>query len=564
MRRETARRLMMEKLYETISPADAARLEAHLLVDANAAREWEDARQMRGLLAAMSDPTPPARAEEFIQQAARSLEAEAPPVHSRRFWNYAVAAAILMTATLPFVLQGDKSAVKRDDSTRSFNLEQNARSRRDALDSSVNRLALSPKRNIQESQFAYIASATVEPAEEKAVKMEMALAYDKQSNVAAMPAAPVKANAEELFRTGLTLYNAAFAKVGEERNAMLKSAIIFLRDLEQRCPDQRSWIALSSILIADSHRALGENDSAIEVYQRMIESFPELEKYVRQARISIVNLLLNDDKKLSQAEAALRQFNDLYPHSPEFAEAALTLAEKLQAVQPERSLAWCRSVAEDAGEENRLQTKAARLAAAVDEKLRDKYYVKDWWMLGPLEQNYLPKSLTPDRFYNVKKGRFPGLNGKPVQWQRPYANQNGDVDFAEAFGAAREGASAFAMTSIYSPEAEFVLLTFGGNGGLRIWLNEDAIWSNQQTQPFHRDAQSVSCSLRKGWNTLLVKSYLTGLNPEWKFSLRILDRNGFTMPDLTIDPERKAIGRENDNNEESNLLRAGSTPRQEK
>jgi len=39
-----------------------------------------------------------------------------------------------------------------------------------------------------------------------------------------------------------------------------------------------------------------------------------------------------------------------------------------------------------------------------------------------------------------------------------------------------------------------------------------------------------------------------------------LDRNGFTMPDLTIDPERKSNGCENDDKEESNLLRAGSTP----
>ncbi len=576
MRRETARRLMMERIYEGLSPKDEGRLERFIQENPDIAHEWEEVKNMHELLASVPDETVPAHLEQAILNSARSDRLKLEPNRSRKVYRYLMAAAsFLAIAYLPFALwfhspqnnevvhnfEEPKANISDNETRKEFNRSstysfKNEERNRNELgvisslppssSSTTNRpLTITPSPESSESYLAFDQTHTS--------KKHRSMSNNRSIS---------EAEAEELFRTGLTLYNTAFTKVGEEREAMLKSAIVFLRDLEEKCADQYQWIALSLILMADSHRALGQITQSVETYQRMIELFPNMDTYVKQARFSIVKLLLNHEDTLKEAEKALREFERLYPETPEFAEAALTYAEKMKTHNPENSLIWCRRITEKTSEANPAWNKAHRLAQAVDKQLADYSYIKDWWIVGPFDEGYLPmitnnntqNNNKPNKFYDVKESFFESLNGNIIRWQRPFENEHGDVDLSKIIDSIRKNASVFAVTYVHSPIDQRVNLSFGVASGARIWINNDLVWSKKQKTGYKRDAFSVSTQLQEGWNTLLVKVYIFR-NASWKFSLRILDDAGLTIPNLYIDPLKQKTDSDIQLND-TNLLRA--------
>lgn len=576
MSRETARRLMMERIYEGLSPKDEARLDRFIQENPDIAHEWEEVKNMHELLASVPDETVPAHLEQTILNSARSDRFKMTPNRSRNVYRYLMAAAsFLVIAYLPFALwhHSPQNEVIRNFEEPKANLSDNEIKKEFNRSSSTysfenedrNRLESGEKSSIAHSSSRttnHTLSITPSPQ-----SSDSYLAFDqthtsKEHRNMFYDRTISEAEAEELFRTGLTLYNTAFTKVGEEREAMLKSAIVFLRDLEEKCADQYQWIALSLILMADSHRALGQIKQSVETYQHMIELFPNMDTYVKQARFSIVKLLLDHEDTLKEAEKALREFEHLYPETPEFAEAALTYAEKMKTHNPESSLIWCRRITEKTSEANPAWNKAHRLAQAVDQQLADYSYIKDWWIVGPFDEGYLPMITTnntknnnkTNKFYDVKESFFESLNGDIIRWQRPFENEHGDVDFSQFIDSIRKNASVFAVTHIHSPKDQRVHLSFGAASGTRIWINNDLVWSKKQKAGYKRDAFSVSTQLQEGWNTLLVKVYLFR-NASWEFSLRILDDAGLTIPNLYIDPLKQKSDSEIQLND-TNLLRA--------
>ena len=147
-----------------------------------------------------------------------------------------------------------------------------------------------------------------------------------------------------------------------------------------------------------------------------------------------------------------------------------------------------------------------------------------------------------------------------MNWQ-PYETKNeyGKVDFNKPLGAIKSDAApasastappapagrrgkaggvdylkeviAYAATDFYAPEEREVELRLGSKNGWKVWLNGEFIFGRDE---YHRGAQldqyKLSCHLKKGRNTILVKccqnEQKEDWTVEWEFQLRVCDAAG--------------------------------------
>ncbi len=282
-------------------------------------------------------------------------------------------------------------------------------------------------------------------------------------------------NAEDLFRTGLKLYNNAFTKVGKEKEALLISAISFLSSVEERnIPHLRNWVALSLILIADSHRALGQVEDSINTYHRMIDSFPELDSYCEQSWVSIVKLHLEQNNGLCLAEQTLDQFKTKYPNASEFSSLALAIAEKIQDSSPESAYKWCDRVIKQCPDADPLKYKAERLAREVEKKLLDQTNIQDWWIYGPVEREAAPSDIPGLNTRNRLDVTSKSKNGK-ISWIRPFPDGQGSANLASAFKSKKDSA-AMAITYVWCSEDQTLGYAFEASDGFRVWINDRPVF----------------------------------------------------------------------------------------
>lgn len=366
----------------------------------------------------------------------------------------------------------------------------------------------------------------------------LAMTGAKPSDDTAVKTAVKKENAgvsaKEYFQTGLKLYNTAFKKVGEEKQSLLHSAVIFLRDLETRFPKDSKWVALSLILKADAQKQLQKYDESIHTYQSMIRKFYNMEPYCQQARASILHVLVNNREDYEQARIALKTFHQLYPDSSQFTQLAFALAEKIVKNDPEKALTLYKEVMQTHEEAHPAWNKAHRLAKEAEKKIEERYLIKDFWFLGPVEDHTTSRAVLP---FDLKH-EFKNAAGKICRWQRPFTNEVGVVDAKSFVPNLKENQAMYAFTHIHCKDAQRIYILFGGSQALRLWLNGDPVYGQSWQQPYKPNQDSIRCGLKEGWNTLMVKTYPYIKTKEWKFSIKITDDNGHIMPFLKVDPTK--------------------------
>ena len=143
--------------------------------------------------------------------------------------------------------------------------------------------------------------------------------------------------------------------------------------------------------------------------------------------------------------------------------------------------------------------------------------IRDWAISdvfcepGVRGENLLNWRFAPE--VDVKLGGWSLLD--PGEWSE------GFVDFTRT----REGQdrAIYLLSMIHVEEEMDLSFLFGSDDGVRIWLNEEQIFSLHAARPFRRDENQVSVRLKKGDNLLMVK--VTQIAGNWAFGLRI------TLPD---------------------------------
>lgn len=536
MRCQTARRYMMERLFESLSLDRIDRLERHLERCPDCAREWDDVRHGHQFMSASRYPTAPPHLDQAVLDAARSIETEpAKRRYAKPLTALAAAASFLIAAAISIQLWMNDDTVPLPENVTNFNIEQKLFDTLsiDRLDQPSAELtaAPSPLRGVEVRD-----SKQNELAEKRDMKL-----YSVEY-AAAKPDTNAPKQAEELFRTGMNLYDNAFTKIGDERNMLLKSAVLILQDVQEKYPEQHYWIALSHILIADSFRALGEPLDAIQTYRRMIDLFPDMSTYCQQARASIIQILLDREDGVAELEQALTQYYTLYPGASQFPEFALAYSGMIQSCSPETAVRWYQRVQEALPPAHPQRLKAERLSYTIEESIRKNHYINDWLVLGPLIQNVMW-----DNIEEVSKGGESSVmlnnlhssnRGTPTFWIR--IKSDVDTDITNVLKESPDKSCAFLKTAVYSPEKRQVAFLIGATNGFRLWFNGDQVFGRSWQNHFVRDTIRIQQELREGWNDIVVKCFHIRSDPDWKLSFIITDLEGHILNDLVVDPAKSA------------------------
>lgn len=127
-----------------------------------------------------------------------------------------------------------------------------------------------------------------------------------------------------------------------------------------------------------------------------------------------------------------------------------------------------------------------------------------------------------------------------VGWQQVDATVGPFTQFITAGGVnlgalfSDTNAVAYLRTRVQSPERREAVIELGSDDGVRVWLNGEAVHTNDARRATHRASDKVPCVLSEGWNNLLVK--VTQATGEWGLCLRFTHPNGTPMHDLRFSP----------------------------
>jgi hypothetical protein len=78
-------------------------------------------------------------------------------------------------------------------------------------------------------------------------------------------------------------------------------------------------------------------------------------------------------------------------------------------------------------------------------------------------------------------------------------------------------------------------LELGSDDGVKVWLNEEVVHSNNALRGVSRGADVVPIHLRAGWNTLMLK--VTNNGGGWGVCVRLRDPAGKPLPNVRVDAD---------------------------
>jgi hypothetical protein len=159
-------------------------------------------------------------------------------------------------------------------------------------------------------------------------------------------------------------------------------------------------------------------------------------------------------------------------------------------------------------------------------------FVMSWKLIAPFsnadragfETVYPPeKELHFDATYEGKS--------KKVEWvDFTSKDEYGKIDFNKPFGM-EKSAVGYAAADFFSESDRPAEIRIGCKNGWKVWLNGELLFARDE---YHRGAKldqyKLSCQLKKGKNTILVKccqnEQTEQWTVEWEFQLRVCDATG--------------------------------------
>jgi quinoprotein glucose dehydrogenase len=128
--------------------------------------------------------------------------------------------------------------------------------------------------------------------------------------------------------------------------------------------------------------------------------------------------------------------------------------------------------------------------------------VLDYLVVGPfgadLKTAYPPeKNPDPAATYDGDKP------GAKLSWQPQQAEPSGYLNLKAT--SQRDNASAYALTYVYSPQAQKVRMLAGSDDTLRVWINGALVHEYATPRSARPDDDRVEVTLQEGWNPVLAK-----------------------------------------------------------
>jgi hypothetical protein len=152
-------------------------------------------------------------------------------------------------------------------------------------------------------------------------------------------------------------------------------------------------------------------------------------------------------------------------------------------------------------------------------------FITDWNLIGPFDapdMSYLKVAYPPEREIDFSK-TYPGKGNSPLQWRKIKAEPSGFMRLENRITPSERGI-VYGIIYVFSPENKDILMLVGSDDGVRLWLNRELIHTNPAYRGAYPDQDRVQATLKKGWNTLLIKVLQGGGG--WGYYVRFVDPDG--------------------------------------
>jgi len=154
--------------------------------------------------------------------------------------------------------------------------------------------------------------------------------------------------------------------------------------------------------------------------------------------------------------------------------------------------------------------------------------VESFWVLGPFEaqsRSALAVPFAPEQ-QPIKLGSTSTFEGKSqtVVWRRMDDAARSGVLLLESALAPAQEAGALLVAFVNSDKTQSAALRVGSAGPIKIWVNGAVAISNDVHRTARMDQDAALISLKKGQNTLVIKSI--NLEGSWRMVVRLTTPNG--------------------------------------
>ncbi len=208
-------------------------------------------------------------------------------------------------------------------------------------------------------------------------------------------------------------------------------------------------------------------------------------------------------------------------------DAVLVIAERLDRTHRLDALAGVEAV--------RTSTDDARVLMRCNEVQnfieRDLDYLTAWLVSGP----YTRKGIAPIRLLDTPFAPEDGSTA--VNWRElrvTNSSMPGRFDLASTLGG--DNRCAYVKCDLWVPTIQPVRLELASDDGIKAWLNGRLIHENNRMRGLTLGEDVVEVTLRKGWNTLMLKISQGG--GSWEFACRIRTPEGLGVPSLIALPHK--------------------------
>jgi len=161
-------------------------------------------------------------------------------------------------------------------------------------------------------------------------------------------------------------------------------------------------------------------------------------------------------------------------------------------------------------------------------------FITDWLASGPYRQGGKKGN---ELFDVVFPPEEPDAGG--VEWKRQPVSKDPArywyVDLVRSCGGSHP--VGYLRTYVFSPKTQDVLLEFGSDDGIKVWLNGEVIHANNVPRGCDRAQDKVKATLNEGWNELLLK--ITNIGGGWGACVRVRSPDGGRLEGLKLDAGRQ-------------------------
>ncbi len=151
-------------------------------------------------------------------------------------------------------------------------------------------------------------------------------------------------------------------------------------------------------------------------------------------------------------------------------------------------------------------------------------FIKKWYILGPFkneDRTGLEKIFSPEYEINLNK-YYTDSTYYPIKFRRINTAWYNGIDIKNYFTPYKKSVAYF-LTYIYSPTNQFLEIHTGSDDGIKVWVNDYPVISNDIYRQAFFEQDSKKVLFGKGINKILVK--ITQDQGDWKFFFRIAPTN---------------------------------------